>query len=402
MSTRPIPGQPSVQRRSMRFLAPLLLLPLSACNWVVMNPAGDVAVQQRDLILISTGLMLLIILPVMALTVLFAWRYRHSAKNPDYDPDWDHSTSLELIIWSAPLLIIICLGAVTWTSTHLLDPYRPVERIDAGRKVAPGVKPLEVQVVAMDWKWLFIYPELGIATVNELAAPVDRPISFKLTSSTVMNSFYVPALAGQIYAMPGMQTVLHAVVNKPGNYEGFSANYSGAGFSHMRFRFHALDEGGFDRWVAGVKSGGGALDRPAYLALEKPSEKDPVRRFSTVDASLFDSVVNLCARPGQRCMSELMHIDAMGGAGKESAHDTRGLRHDGPNGHDPLERGALQKEPEEKGASPHLMKDGDRPPPGKTPTGHQHDNREMTMDMPARPAAPHHPDAPAPAHAHTS
>jgi len=397
MSTCPIPDSSAAPRRFLRFLAPLTLLPLSACNFVVMNPAGDVAVQQRDLILISTGLMLLIILPVMALTVLFAWRYRESAENPDYDPDWDHSTSLELIIWSAPLLIIICLGAITWTSTHLLDPYRPIERIDASRKIAPNTKPLEVEVVALDWKWLFIYPELGIATVNELAAPVDRPISFKITSSTVMNSFYVPALAGQIYAMPGMQTVLHAVINKPGDYEGFSANYSGAGFSHMRFRFHALDQAGFDRWAATVKAGGQALDRPTYLKLEKPSEKDPVRRFSTVDATLFNSIVNLCARPGQRCMSDLMHIDAMGGAGKESAKDVEGLRHDAHEGSDPLEKGALQKEPEEKGSSPHLLKDSDKAPPGKTPHGHSQDNREMTMNMDGM-SAHHHSDASAPAH----
>jgi cytochrome o ubiquinol oxidase subunit 2 len=370
-------------------MAPLCLLPLSACNWVVMNPAGDVAVQQRDLILISTGLMLLIIVPVMALTVFFAWKYRQSAKNEDYDPDWDHSTSLELVIWSAPLLIIICLGAVTWTSTHLLDPYRPIERIDHQRKISTAVKPLEVQVVALDWKWLFIYPELGIATVNELAAPIDRPISFKITASTVMNSFYVPALAGQIYAMPGMQTVLHAVVNKPGDYEGFSANYSGAGFSNMRFRFHALDEAGFSKWTANAKASGKSLDRPTYLMLEKPSEKVPVERFATVDTGLFDAVVNMCVRPGQRCMSELMHIDAMGGAGKESAKDIEGLRHDGP-----ADRGALQKAPEEKGSSPHLLEKGDHAPPGKTPTGHQHDNRDMTMRaMPDH----HHPDAPAPA-----
>ena len=190
-----------------------------------MSPAGDVAVQQRDLILVSTLLMLLIILPVMAMTLWFAWRYREKAQAKDYDPDWDHSTSLELLIWSAPLLIIIMLGAITWTSTHLLDPYRPIERVDAARKIEPAAKRLQVEVVAMDWKWLFIYPELGIATVNELAAPVDQPIEFKITSATLMNSFFVPALAGQIYAMPGMQTVLHAVANKPGTFDGFSANY---------------------------------------------------------------------------------------------------------------------------------------------------------------------------------
>ena len=321
----------AVPARLLRFVAILACaLPLAGCDWVVMNPAGDIAIQQRDLILISTVLMLLIIVPVMALTIFFARRYRASNDRDDYDPDWDHSTSLELIIWSAPLLIIICLGAITWVSTHLLDPYRPLARIDAQRPLSPTVAPLEVQVVALDWKWLFIYPELGIATVNELAAPVDTPIHFSITASNVMNSFYVPALAGQIYAMPGMETSLHAVVNKPGNYEGFSANYSGAGFSDMRFRFHALDPAGFRAWVARAKAGGGILDRQAYLTLARPSEKEPARRFAVAEPSLFRAVVNMCVAPGQRCMSDLMRIDGEGGAGKESARDTRGLRHDIP------------------------------------------------------------------------
>ena len=306
-----------------------MLLPLGACNWVVMSPAGDVAVQQRDLILVSTLLMLLIIVPVMAMTLWFAWRYREKAQATDYDPDWDHSTSLELLIWSAPLLIIIALGAITWSSTHLLDPYRPIERLDAKRKVEPAAKRLQVEVVAMDWKWLFIYPELGIATVNELAAPVDQPIEFKITSSTLMNSFFVPALAGQIYAMPGMQTVLHAVANRPGNFEGFSANYSGGGFSNMRFRFHAMDKGGFDQWVAKVKASGAKLDRATYVKLEQPSEKVPPMYFGGVEPTLFHAALNMCAQPGKRCMDEVMMTDMHGGAGKESAHDVEGLRHDG-------------------------------------------------------------------------
>ena len=307
-----------------------------------MSPAGDVAVQQRDLILVSTLLMLLIILPVMAMTLWFAWRYREKAQAKDYDPAWDHSTSLELLIWSAPLLIIIALGAITWSSTHLLDPYRPIERVDAQRKVEPTAKRLQVEVVAMDWKWLFIYPELGIATVNELAAPVDQPIEFKITSSTLMNSFFVPALAGQIYAMPGMQTVLHAVANKPGNFEGFSANYSGAGFSSMRFRFHAMDQAGFDQWVAKVKASGAKLDRATYVKLEQPSEKVPPMYFGGVEPKLFHAALNMCAQPGKRCMDEVMMTDMMGGGGKESAHDVEGLRHDGTidvGGFHPVEPG---------------------------------------------------------------
>ncbi|KKW89582.1 ubiquinol oxidase subunit II [Sphingobium chungbukense] len=321
--------------RILRWSAPILALPLTACDWVVMNPSGDIAVQQRDLILISTALMLLIVVPVMALVVFFAWRYRSANKavEKDYDPDWDHSTKLELLIWSAPLLIIICLGALTWVSTHKLDPYRPLDRIDAKTAIDPKVKPLTVEVVALDWKWLFIYPELGIATVNELALPTNVPVRFDITASTVMNSFYIPELAGQIYAMPGMKTQLHAVANKPVAGVGFSANYSGAGFSNMRFGYKALDPAGFDAWVAKVKAGGANLDRNVYLTLAKPSEKAPVAYYSAVDPKLFDAVVNLCPKDGQRCMGELMHINMMGGAGKESARETRGLKYDLPNSH---------------------------------------------------------------------
>ena len=164
------------------------------------------------------------------------------------------------------------------------------------------VKPLTVEVVALDWKWLFIYPEQGIATVNELAAPVDRPIHFKITASSVMNSFYIPALAGQIYAMPGMETKLHAVINQAGDYEGFSANYSGAGFSDMRFRFHGLSDADFDSWVAAAKAGGGALEpRRATSQLEKPSEREPVRRFGDVDADLYDADPQPLRRRPARC-----------------------------------------------------------------------------------------------------
>jgi cytochrome o ubiquinol oxidase subunit 2 len=305
-----------------------LLAALGGCNLVVMAPAGDIAAQQRDLIVISTVLMLLIIVPVMALTVFFAWRYRASNKAATYKPDWNHSTGLELVIWAAPLLIIICLGALTWMGTHLLDPYRKLDRIAAGKPVPATVRPLEVEVVALDWKWLFIYPEQGIATVNELAAPVDRPIHFKITASSVMNSFYIPALAGQIYAMPAMQTRLHAVINHPGRYQGFSANYSGSGFSGMRFGFLGLSDSDFDAWVAKARAAGGTLDRAAYLALERPSENVPVTRFAATEPRLFDAIRNLCVQPGKMCMSEMMALDAKGGLGLAGLHTTLPLAYD--------------------------------------------------------------------------
>jgi cytochrome o ubiquinol oxidase subunit II len=311
-----------------RLFAFLLLPALSGCNMVVMSPSGDIARQQADLILVSTALMLIIIVPVIFLTLFFAWKYRQSNTDAKYEPEWSHSTRLEVIIWSAPLAIIIALGAITWMSTHKLDPYRPLDRIEPGRPIAADVKPLNVEVVALDWKWLFIYPDYGIASLNEMAAPVDVPINFKITASSVMNSFYIPALAGQIYAMPGMQTRLHAVINKPGDYEGLSANFSGDGFSHMRFKFLGRDQAGFDAWVASVKQKGTALTRADYQKLELPSEKEPVRYYSSVDNGLFDAIVNMCVDPSKMCMKEMAMIDAQGGGGKESANTVLRLTYD--------------------------------------------------------------------------
>ncbi|KQW41144.1 MULTISPECIES: ubiquinol oxidase subunit II [unclassified Roseateles] len=289
---------------------------LSGCDWIVMKPHGDIAQQQAQLIVTSTLLMLLIIVPVIALTLFFAFRYRQSNPEATYAPDWDHSTRLELVIWGAPLLIIIALGAITWISTHKLDPFRPLDRIAEDKPLVPGVKPLEVYAVSMDWKWLFIYPEQGIATVNEMAAPVDRPIHFRLTSTNVMNTFYVPALAGMIYTMPGMETQLHAVINKAGVYDGLSAHYSGEGFSDMRFKFHGLSNEDFARWVESSKAGGASLTRADYLKLEQPSAKEPVRRFASVEPGLWGAIVDRCVDGKKMCVSQMMAIDAAGGAGK--------------------------------------------------------------------------------------
>ena len=300
----------------LRALALLsLAVLLAGCNTVLMSPSGDVAAQQGRLIVVSTVLMLLIVVPVIILTLLFAWRYRQSNTEATYKPDWDHSIQLELLIWAAPLLIVIALGALTWISTHTLDPYRPLTRIGTDRPLPAGTKPLVIEVVALDWKWLFLYPEQGVAVVNELAAPVDVPIHFKITSSSVMNSFFIPALAGQIYAMPGMETTLHAVINRPGEFEGFSANYSGAGFSDMRFKFHGLASADFDRWLQTAKSQRNELNRDGYLQLERPSEREPVRRFGSVAPGLYDAIVNRCVGRGTMCIKQMAAIDARGGLG---------------------------------------------------------------------------------------
>ena len=306
--------------KRLRMLAMLpLCAALAACDAVVLNPSGDIAAQQRDLLVTSTVLMLLIIVPVMALTVFFARRYRHTNRNARYEPDWHHSMRLELIIWSAPLLIVICLGALTWLGTHLLDPYRPLDRIAPGQPVPEDVRPLEVDVVALDWKWLFIYRQYGVATVNELAVPVNQPISLRITASSVMNALYIPELAGQIYAMPGMETRLHAVLSKVGTSEGFSSNYSGAGFSGMRLTLRGLARADFDRWVATARSVNESLTRDTYLALEKPSENEPIRHYGSVDAQLYAAILGMCVQPGTSCMHEML-------AGHHSAPDRNELR----------------------------------------------------------------------------
>lgn len=292
-------GVCSAHRRRWRAVASALgLAPALAGCVGVLNPVGPVGRDDANILIVATVIMLAVVVPTILLAFWMAWRYRASNTKAEYLPEWSYSGRIEAIVWSIPILVIMFLGGVIWIGSYKLDPFRPLP------SKAP---PLEVQVVALDWKWLFIYPELGVATVNEMAAPVDRPIAFKITASSVMNSFYVPALAGQVYAMPGMQTQLHAVVNKPGVYDGFSANYSGAGFSGMRFKFKGLSQADFDRWVADAKAAGPQLTRADYLQLEKPSENEPVRRYAGVDPNLFLDVVNRCTAPGQVCKDRMTH-----------------------------------------------------------------------------------------------
>ena len=346
----------------------LLALALSGCDLVVLNPVGDIAQQQRDLILLATGLMLLIIVPVLVMVVLFAWRYR-AGGTATYDPKFDHSTGLELVIWSIPLLIIIVLGAVTWSSTHLLDPFRPLARLSSGRPVAATVRPLDVQVVAMDWKWLFIYPEQGVATVNELALPTDRPVRFSITSVSQMNTFYAPTLAGMIYAMPGMRSTVHAVLDRPVESWGQSANYTGAGFADMRFRLRGLPAGEFDRWIAEAKRGGVPLATATYLKLQAPSEKVAVMRFAAVQPGLFDRVLNRCVEPGRPCaMPMAARDDRAAGPGLPPARDAGPL----PGG---KPEPALEKSPAERGAGSNRGAPR-TPPPGQQKPG---DDRNRTF-----------------------
>lgn len=300
-----------------RIIPLLLLLPLAGCKLVVMDPAGDIAKQQAQLIIYSTVLMLIVIVPVICLSLFFAYKYRQSNKEARYEPDWDHSTSLEIIVWSVPLAIIICLAGLTWVATHRLNPYDDIKRISAEQPVDPSVEPLIIQVAAMDWKWLFIYPEQGIATVNEAAAIVDRPIEFQLTSTTVMNSFYIPDLAGMIYAMSGMQTELNAVINAPGSYKGFASNYNGEGFSKMRFTFLGKDQKDFDAWVAKVRASDTDLDPKEMVQLDKPTISHPVTYYRLADDLLWDKIVSRCFDENDFCNHNMMMVDALGGGGMD-------------------------------------------------------------------------------------
>jgi len=300
-----------------RLLLMTIALGLSGCNLVLLNPKGDVAAQQGDLIVYATILMLIVIIPVMALTVFFAISYRSSNKEANYEPEWDHSVSLEIVIWAVPLAIIICLAGLTWVATHRLDPYQDLTRISEDRPIDPEVEPLEVQVVALDWKWLFIYPEYGIATVNEAAAIVDRPIEWKLTSGTVMNAFYIPEMAGMIYAMAGMETELNAVINAEGTFDGFSANYSGNGFSQMNFDFLAKDQAGFDDWIDRVRAEGAILDQDSYVELEVASYGHPVEYYAGIEDGLWERILNMCVGDTKLCLNDMMMVDALGGGGIE-------------------------------------------------------------------------------------
>jgi cytochrome o ubiquinol oxidase subunit 2 len=227
--------------------------------------------------------MLLVVVPVILMTLIFAWKYRASNKNATYAPKWSHSTKIEVVIWTVPILIIIALGVITYKSTHALDPYRPLES---------DVKPVTIEVVALDWKWVFIYPEQGIATVNKIVFPANTPVNFRITSDSVMNSFFIPGLGGQIYAMAGMTTKLHLIANKNAEMDGISANYSGAGFTGMKFKAIATSEEDFNAWVAEVKASPKQLDNAEYAALEKPSENNPVELYSTVTPNLFQLIID--------------------------------------------------------------------------------------------------------------
>ena len=259
-----------------------LLLPLAGCAPSVLNPAGPVAANERTILLNSLAIMLTIIVPVIVLTLVFAWGFRAGNARARYRPDWSYSGRLELLVWSIPLLAIIFLGGIGWVGSHQLEPSRPL----AARQRA-----LSVQVIALDWKWLFIYPEQGVATINRLVIPAGQPVAFRITSGTVMNSFFVPRLGSQIYAMSGMDATLHLQADQPGRYRGLSAHYSGAGFPDMEFAVDAVPQAAFGQWIATTRAAGPVLDGPAFVRLAAHEAAARPSTFRAALPGLYDHVV---------------------------------------------------------------------------------------------------------------
>lgn len=259
----------------------VLFMLLQKYTFAVFEPKGAVASDERGLIIHAVLLMLIVVIPVFILAFTIAWRYRAGNTTAVYTPNWQNSPMEELIWWAVPFEIILVLGALTWSSTHSLDPAKPL---------SVSGTPLVVEVVALDWKWLFIYPELGLASVNQLDFPVNRPVRFEITADAPMNSFWIPQLGGQIYAMTGMVTELNLSADTVGTYRGGSANYSGDGFAQMKFDANALSEADFNAWVAGAKQSGRMLDMASYTQLAQPGTTTP-HTYASVQNDLYNSIV---------------------------------------------------------------------------------------------------------------
>jgi cytochrome o ubiquinol oxidase subunit 2 len=261
----------------------LLSVALGGCSEGVLNPKGPIVAAERLILFNSLGIMLAIVIPTILATLAVAFWFRASNWRASYLPDFEYSGRLELLVWSIPAMTVLLVGGVAWTGAHDLDPHKAIDST---------VKPVPVQVVSLDWKWLFIYPEQGIASVNHLTVPVGTPISFELTSSTVMNSFFVPQLAGQIYTMSGMVTRLQLQADHPGTYPGLSAMFSGDGFADMHFTVNAVPNDGFAQWVTHTRNTGPVLDANALADLNKPSKAVAPFTYRAVAPDLFDGIVN--------------------------------------------------------------------------------------------------------------
>ena len=280
-------------------LTAVLTLLLSSCeNLAVLNPKGIIAKSEMHLLIDATLLMLIVVIPVIILTFVIVWKYRASNKNAKYTPDKAHSTILEIVCWSIPGIIILILATITWISSHKLDPYRPLDTKS---------KPLVIQAIALDWRWMFVYPEQHIATINYIQIPVHKQIKFLITADAPMNSLEIPQLAGQIYAMTGMQTKLHLMANEAGVYRGLSTNYSGDGFANMVFWVHAGSEQQFAKWVQKVQRSPRRLTMAAYNEVAKPSKDSSAQFFSAPAKNLFNRVIMKYMMPPSSKSSMMKH-----------------------------------------------------------------------------------------------
>jgi cytochrome o ubiquinol oxidase subunit 2 len=256
---------------------------LGGCSQGVLDPHGPIASAERQILFNSLGIMLAIVIPTIVATLGVAWWFRSSNRRATYLPDFEYSGRLELLVWSIPAMTVLLVGGVAWVGAHDLDPRKPI---------TSTAKPVTIQVVSLDWKWLFIYPEQGIASVNHLTVPVGTPLSFELTSSGVMNSFCVPQLGSQIYTMSGMVTRLQLQADHPGSYPGLSANFSGEGFADMRFTVNAVPAAQFAQWVTAARNSGPALDAASYADLAKPSRAVAPFTYRSVASGLFQKILS--------------------------------------------------------------------------------------------------------------
>lgn len=289
---------------------------LSGHTIAILDPRGAIADEMYGLIIFTSLLSLVVVIPVYWLTAHIAWTYRRRNKKARYDPSFHDSKLLEAIWWLIPLVLVIILAVVAYATSHALDPYRPLKS---------DKKPVSVQVIALNWKWLFIYPEEDIATVNYLRIPVDRPVNFKITADAPMNSFWIPQLGGQIYAMAGMESRLHLLADKPGEYKGASANLSGEGFAGMNFVAEATSESDYRRWVKEVKRTPNALTEEMYRQLAQPSKDNPRAFYSSRDPEIYGTVIMKYMMPGHGANPEDKDHDA--------AHDRANTRHDAGSDH---------------------------------------------------------------------
>jgi len=276
----PPQGRP---RLLLRLPAALIVLLVGGCSGGVLDPQGPIGAANRLILLNALGIMLVIVVPTIIAILIFAWWFRASNTRASYRPDFVYSGGIEMVVWGIPILTIMFLGGVTWIGSHDLDPFKPI---------ASPEKPVEVQVVSLDWKWLFIYPDESVASVNELVVPAEVPVHFSLTSASVMNMFFVPQLGTMIATMNGMVTQLHLAADKPGEFYGQSAQYSGGGFSDMNFTVRAVPQDAFAQWVATTRQSGSALDRTSYLALCQQSSNVRPFTYRAVDAGLFNAIAS--------------------------------------------------------------------------------------------------------------